>query len=152
MRHEDLLAAVGHTLLVRLLSDDAPEVMARAKLELQNLFAMKDRVARQVILDARERRAGNRRLIVESSSGTMALGLRWSAPRHPVHIVTDPRIDPITLSKLDAYVSAHRGGDDEPGGESARLERLRPGCPARLSHANTPIRATHWPIGRSRPS
>jgi len=52
MRFDDLIEAVGHTPLVRLRLDAAPGVEAYAKLELQNLFAMKDRVARQVILDA----------------------------------------------------------------------------------------------------
>ena len=84
--------------------DDAPEVMAYAKLELQNLFAMKDRVARQVILDARERRSWRGRpdrgkLLRHHGFGAALVGTYLG---HPVHIVTDPRIDPITLSKLDA--------------------------------------------------
>ena len=48
MRHESVVDAIGHTPVVRL-AVDAPEgVEVYAKLELQNLFAMKDRVARQV--------------------------------------------------------------------------------------------------------
>src|SRR5262249_23308640 len=95
----------------------------------QNPFAMKDRVARQIILDARRHgllAAGAP--VVESSSGTMALGLALVGADlgHPVHIVTDPRIDPITLAKLDAlgcavHIVAQMSGQ---GWQSARLERL----------------------------
>jgi len=125
---DDLVEAVGHTPVVRLRAAPA-DVTVVAKLELQNLFAMKDRVARQVIREARE----NGLLapgapIIESSSGTMALGLALAghAYGHPVHIVTDPRIDAITLAKLTALgcsvhvVEAMTGG----GWQSARLERL----------------------------
>jgi cysteine synthase A len=66
--------------------------------------------------------------IVESSSGTMALGLALvgRALGHPVHIVTDPRIDRITLAKLNAldcvvHVVEHMTSH---GWQSARLERL----------------------------
>ncbi|GAA2003266.1 pyridoxal-phosphate dependent enzyme [Catenulispora subtropica] len=130
MRHDSMVDAVGHTPVIRLRIDDAPDgVEVYAKMELQNLFAMKDRVARQVILEARrtgELAPGGP--VVESSSGTMALGLALvgTALGHPVHIVTDPRIDPITLSKLRTLgcrvhiVEAMTGG----GWQSARLERL----------------------------
>ena len=68
-------ANIGHTPLVRLRVDSAPGAEVFAKLELQNLFAMKDRVARNMILEAK--RTGTLRdgaPIIESSSGTMALG------------------------------------------------------------------------------
>jgi S-sulfo-L-cysteine synthase (3-phospho-L-serine-dependent) len=129
MRHESIVDAIGCTPLVRL-SIDAPDgVDVYAKLELQNLFAMKDRVARQVILDARQTGALTEGApIVESSSGTMALGLALVGTYlgHPVHIVTDPRIDPITLVKLETLgcavhvVEAMTG----QGWQSARLELL----------------------------
>jgi cysteine synthase A len=90
MRHESIVDSIGHTPLVKL-SLDAPEgVEVFAKLEMQNLFAMKDRVARQVILDARRTGAlAENAPIVESSSGTMALGLALVGTYlgHPVHIV-----------------------------------------------------------------
>jgi cysteine synthase A len=129
MRHDSIVDAIGHTPSVRL-SVDAPEgVEVYAKLELQNLFAMKDRVARQVILDAR--RAGllaEGAPIVESSSGTMALGLALVGTHlgHPVHIVTDPRIDPITHAKLETLGCAVHvvGAMTGQGWQSARLERL----------------------------
>jgi cysteine synthase A len=128
MIFDDVVDAIGHTPLVRLRFDNAgPRVYA--KLEMQNLFSMKDRVARQMILEAR--RTGRLQPgapIVESSSGSMALGLAivGRALGHEVHIVTDPRIDPITLAKLRAtgcavhVVPAMTGN----GWQSARLERL----------------------------
>ncbi|MEV0644088.1 cysteine synthase family protein [Phytomonospora sp. NPDC050363] len=129
MLFNDLIAAIGGTPLVRLRLDAAPGVAAYAKLELANPFAMKDRVARHIILSALE--SGELTPgapIVESSSGTMALGVALVGTYlgHPVHIVTDPRIDPITLAKLTAMgcevhvVEAMTGG----GWQSARLERL----------------------------
>jgi cysteine synthase A len=121
--------AIGRTPLVRLRFDDNPDVAVFAKLEMQNLYGMKDRVARNVILEAR--RTGvlaERAPIIESSSGTMALGvaLVGSALGHEVHIVTDPRVDRITLAKLRAlgchvHIVAAMSGN---GWQSARLERL----------------------------
>jgi S-sulfo-L-cysteine synthase (3-phospho-L-serine-dependent) len=129
MRHESVIDAIGHTPVVGLRVDAAEGVEVYAKLELQNLFAMKDRVARQVILDARRTGAlAEGGPIVESSSGTMALGLALVGTflGHPVHIVSDPRIDPITCAKLRMLgcqvhvVDAMTG----QGWQSARLERL----------------------------
>lgn len=128
MIFDDLVDAVGHTPVVRLRVAPA-DVTVAAKLELQNLFAMKDRAARRIILEAR----ANGTLapgapIIESSSGTMALGLALAggALGHPVHIVTDPRIDAITLAKLEALgCSVHVvRAMTANGWQSARLERL----------------------------
>ena len=128
MRYDSVVDAIGHTPLVRL-RVDAGGVEVYAKLELQNLFAMKDRVAKQVILDARASGAlAPGAPIIESSSGTMALGLALVGTYlgHDVHIVTDPRIDPITRVKLETLgcvvhvVEAMTGA----GWQSARLERL----------------------------
>lgn len=128
MSSTGIVDAIGHTPVVKLRFDDA-RTDVHAKLELQNLFGMKDRVAKQAILHARatgELKPGAP--IVESSSGTMALGLALvgSALGHPVHIVTDPRIDPITLTKLralaaDVHIVPKMTG---AGWQSARLERL----------------------------
>jgi S-sulfo-L-cysteine synthase (3-phospho-L-serine-dependent) len=129
MRFERVIDAIGHTPVVRLNLPDQVGVGSFAKLELQNMFGMKDRVARQIVLQARE--SGELppgAPIIESSSGTMALAvaLVGTALGHPVHIVTDPRIDPITHAKLESLgcavhvvqrMSAH-------GWQSARLERL----------------------------
>ncbi|MFE7275905.1 pyridoxal-phosphate dependent enzyme [Streptomyces sp. NPDC057623] len=128
MIFNDLVDAVGHTPVVRLRAAPA-DVTVAAKLELQNLFAMKDRVARQVVREARENGVlAPGAPIIESSSGTMALGLALAgqALGHPVHIVTDPRIDAITLAKLKALgCSVHVvDGMTSNGWQSARLERL----------------------------
>ncbi|MEU8512761.1 pyridoxal-phosphate dependent enzyme [Kitasatospora sp. NPDC048722] len=129
MRQESVIDGIGHTPAVRLRVDAPDGVEVFAKLEMQNLFAMKDRVARQVILEARRTGAlAEGGPIVESSSGTMALGVALVGTYlgHPVHIVTDPRIDPITLAKLrtlgcEVHVVAAMTGQ---GWQSARLERL----------------------------
>jgi S-sulfo-L-cysteine synthase (3-phospho-L-serine-dependent) len=120
---------IGRTPLVRLRMDAPDGVEVFAKLEMHNPFAMKDRVARNIILTAR---ATGVLLpgapIVESSSGTMALGvaLVGRALGHEVHIVTDPRIDRVTMAKLRAFgcelhVVSEMSGQ---GWQSARLERL----------------------------
>ncbi len=129
MRFDGLIDAVGHTPLIRLRLPAAPGVEVYAKLELQNLFAMKDRVAKQVILHARQTgELAEGAPIIESSSGTMALGLALVGRHlgHPVHIVTDPRIDPITLAKLEFLgCSVHVvEAMTSQGWQSARLERL----------------------------
>jgi len=128
MRCEDLVEAVGQTPLVRLRLP-APDVQVYAKLEMHNLFAMKDRVAHQIILAAR--RSGELAPgapIVESSSGTMALGvaLVGASLGHEVHIVTDPRIDPITLAKIRSLgCTVHIvAAMSAQGWQSARLERV----------------------------
>ncbi|WP_416969918.1 pyridoxal-phosphate dependent enzyme [Streptomyces sp. 4F14] len=121
--------AIGRTPLVRLRLDAPSGVEVYAKLELANPFAMKDRVARHIILGARRRgvlRPGAP--IVESSSGTMALGIALvgRALGHEVHIVTDPRIDTVTRAKLrslgcELHVVAEMTAQ---GWQGARLERL----------------------------
>ncbi|GHE73699.1 pyridoxal-phosphate dependent enzyme [Streptomyces vinaceus] len=121
--------AVGNTPLVRLDVPASEGTRVYAKLELANAFGMKDRVARNIVSEAR--RLGVLQPgapIVESSSGTMALGvaLVGRSLGHPVHIVTDPRTDPTTLAKLRALgcevhvVPAMADG----GWQGARLTRL----------------------------
>ncbi len=129
MRHDTLVDAIGNTPAVRLRVAAADEVEVYAKLELLNPYAMKDRVARRIILEAR--RTGALREgapIVESSSGTMALGVALVGTYlgHPVHIVTDPRIDPVTLAKLEAMGCTVHVVEamTAQGWQSARLERL----------------------------
>ncbi|MFF8290566.1 pyridoxal-phosphate dependent enzyme [Streptomyces sp. NPDC016309] len=130
MLSQNVIEAIGHTPLVRLRLGADRDVRVYAKLEMNNLFAMKDRVAKQIITEARRTGAlAEGAPIVESSSGTMALGvaLVGTALGHPVHIVTDPRIDRTTLAKLEALgcevhvVSAM----DDRGWQGARLTRLR---------------------------
>lgn len=129
MKYESLAAAIGDTPLVRLRIDAPEGVEAYAKLELANPFGMKDRVALSVIGEARS--AGvlaPGAPIVESSSGTMALGLALVGRSlgHPVHIVSDPRIDVITLAKLRALGTAVHVVEamDQHGWQGARLTRL----------------------------
>lgn len=130
MLYDDVRDAIGNTPLLRLRHPGwRPEVEIYAKLEFQNMFAMKDRVARHIILSAQRR--GDLRPgapIIESSSGTMALGvaLVGRALGHPVHIVTDPRIDPVTRTKLEALGCAVHvvGAMTGHGWQSARLELL----------------------------
>jgi cysteine synthase A len=129
MIYESVLDAIGHTPLVRLSLDAPSGVEVYAKLEMQNLFAMKDRVARNIVLEARKSgQLAEGAPIVESSSGTMALGIALvgTALGHPVHIVTDPRIDPITEAKLAALGATVHVVEqmDEHGWQGARLTRL----------------------------
>ncbi|HWI65923.1 MAG TPA: cysteine synthase family protein [Symbiobacteriaceae bacterium] len=121
---------IGNTPLVRLETGNAPG-HAFAKLELANPFGMKDRVAKQAIVEAKRRGAlRDGAPIVESSSGTMALGIALVAASlgHPVHIVSDPKgMDPITTAKLKAlgchlHVVERMG---KGGWQGARLERLQ---------------------------
>ncbi|SDN76279.1 cysteine synthase A [Streptomyces sp. cf386] len=130
MLSQNVIEAIGHTPLVRLRLGADRDVRVYAKLEMNNLFAMKDRVAKQIITEARAKGdLAEGAPIVESSSGTMALGvaLVGTALGHPVHIVTDPRIDRTTLAKLESLgcevhvVSAM----DDHGWQGARLTRLR---------------------------
>jgi cysteine synthase/biotin carboxylase len=129
MLYPNLIDAIGHTPLVRLGLGAERGVEVYAKLEMNNLFAMKDRVAKQIITEARRTgELAEGAPIVESSSGTMALGvaLVGSLLGHPVHIVTDPRIDRVTLSKLQALgcqVHVVPAMDDR-GWQGARLTRL----------------------------
>ncbi|EWM10352.1 pyridoxal-phosphate dependent enzyme [Kutzneria sp. 744] len=130
MLFDNVREAIGHTPLVRLDLDSPHGVRTYAKLELQNLFGMKDRVAGKMILEAR--RTGTLRPgapIVESSSGTMALGvaLVGRSLGHEVHIVTDPRIDRITLAKLRALgcqVHVVERMHDTGGWQAVRIELL----------------------------
>jgi S-sulfo-L-cysteine synthase (3-phospho-L-serine-dependent) len=130
IRTPDIVEAIGCTPLIRLRGIPSAPGQLFAKLELLNPFGMKDRAARRIIVEAR--RSGELREgapIVESSSGTMALGvaLVGRALDHPVHIVTDPRIDAITLAKLNALGCEVHVVErmSHQGWQSARLERLQ---------------------------
>lgn len=83
------------TPLVKLRVDERLIGSVYAKLELMNPFGMKDRVAKQTILAAI--RSGElKKGMPISSSGTLACALVGRQLGHDVHIVTDPRIDPLT--------------------------------------------------------
>lgn len=129
MIRKSIIDAIGRTPLVRLRLDGQAAGAVYAKLELQNPYGMKDRAAKHIILEAR--RSGllaEGACIVESSSGTMALGVALVGTflGHPVHVITDPRIDPITLAKLEAIgctVHMVRQMSDR-GWQGARLAML----------------------------
>ncbi|EJW15274.1 cysteine synthase family protein [Paenibacillus alvei] len=130
MLHESMVDAVGRVPLVKLRLDEQCRGNVYAKLELMNPFGMKDRVAKQIILEAKK--AGQLKdgaPIVESSSGTMACGIALVGTHlgHPVHIVTDPRIDPITMAKLTSLGCRVYIVDkmNENGWQGARLEKLQ---------------------------
>ncbi len=146
MRYDTVIDTIGHTPLLRLAL--GTPATAYAKLELSNIFAMKDRVAKQVVLAAKRSGAlADGAPIIESSSGTMALGLALvgRALGHPVHIVTDPRIDVVTAAKLRSLgcavhiVEAMSGA----GWQSARLELL--------AQLLTDLPGAFWPQQYSNP-
>ncbi|MFC8042818.1 PLP-dependent cysteine synthase family protein [Nocardia sp. NPDC057353] len=101
-----------------------------AKLEGFNPGGMKDRPALHMVARARERgelAPGAR--IVESTSGTLGLGLALAglAHGHPVTLVTDPGMEPMMVQMLSAYgavvevvAAPHAVG----GWQQARRERV----------------------------
>ncbi|WP_309893124.1 cysteine synthase family protein [Archangium sp.] len=129
MVRENIIDAIGKTPLVRLRLGEGARAPVFAKMELLNPMGMKDRVAKQVILEAK--RTGllkDGAPIIESSSGTMALGLALVGTYlgHEVHIVTDARTDPMTLAKLRALGCTLEVVTQMThlGWQSARLDRL----------------------------
>ncbi|QPQ32765.1 cysteine synthase family protein [Lysinibacillus sp. JNUCC 51] len=105
MYKNSILDIIGETPLISLTLDSKALANVYGKLELQNPYGMKDRVAKNIILKAKEDGLLlDGAPIIESSSGTMALGLALVGTYlgHEVHIVTDPRIDSLTKRKLKA--------------------------------------------------
>lgn len=102
-----------------------------AKLEGHNPGGIKDRAALHMVARARERgqlRPGAR--IVESSSGTLGLGLALAGIiyGHPVTVVTDPGMEPLVVHMLRAQGASvdmvempHPVG----GWQEARRERVQ---------------------------
>ncbi|WP_270168130.1 PLP-dependent cysteine synthase family protein [Paenibacillus sp. SYP-B4298] len=147
----NIIESIGNTPLVQL-NPIQGKGNVFAKMELMNPFGMKDRVAKQIILEAK--RTGELKEgapIIESSSGTMACGVAMvgACLGHQVHIVTDPRIDSITLAKLTSLGCnieiVERMGTN--GWQSARLQRLHemmdrlPGAywPRQYENPNNPV-------------
>ncbi|SMO63449.1 cysteine synthase A [Melghirimyces algeriensis] len=130
MLYKSMVDVIGKTPLVKLRLNIPSAASVYAKLELMNPFGMKDRVAKQTILAAKS--SGELRdgiPIIESSSGTMACGVALVGRYlgHPVHIVTDPRIDSITYAKLTSlgchiHIVTEMG---QNGWQSSRLVRLQ---------------------------
>ncbi|HPZ95328.1 MAG TPA: PLP-dependent cysteine synthase family protein [Mycobacterium sp.] len=126
-----LAATVGHTPVLRIgepFTDGSRGFWA--KLEGFNAGGIKDRPAMHMVAQARARgdlRPGAR--IIESSSGTLGLGLALAgmAYGHPVTIVTDTGLEPIVASMLRAYgVQVDQVGEPHPEGgwQQARCERV----------------------------
>lgn len=100
-----MIDIIGTTSVVKLRLGENGGAKVFAKMEMSNPFGMKDRVAKKIILDGK--RTGKLKEgapIIESSSGTLALGIALVGTYlgHEVHIVTDPRIDELTYKKLKA--------------------------------------------------
>ncbi|MFD2169895.1 cysteine synthase family protein [Tumebacillus lipolyticus] len=130
MLRQDIVDAIGKTPLVKLRLNDRATGQVYAKLELLNPFGMKDRVAKHAILEAKKKGIlPDGAPIIESSSGTMAAGVAIVGTYlgHPVHIVTDPRIDPITeakLTSLGCQVHIVEKMSPDRGWQGSRLELL----------------------------
>ena len=80
MIFDDLVDAVGHTPVVRLRAARADVTMA-AKLELQNLFAMKDRVVIPRVIDRPGLRARGRGPMLGFAYERVAAGIFQQAAR-----------------------------------------------------------------------
>ncbi|EMT51779.1 MULTISPECIES: cysteine synthase family protein [Brevibacillus] len=128
---KSLIELIGTTPLIRLRLDENSKAPVYAKLELLNPYGMKDRVAKEMIMDAkRTGQLQENAPIVESSSGTLALGITMIGTYlgHEVHIVTDPRIDELTLAKLralGAQVHIVEKMEQDGGWQKARLNYLQ---------------------------
>ncbi|CAM4057496.1 pyridoxal-5'-phosphate-dependent protein [Bacillus manliponensis] len=102
---DTIIDLIGKTPLIQLRLGDERHTNVYAKLEMYNPYGMKDRVAKQMILEAKHTGLLKEGApIIESSSGTLALGIALVGTYlgHDVHIVTDPRIDDLTYKKLKA--------------------------------------------------
>ncbi len=138
------LDLIGNTPVLRIGAPFVPEGRAFwAKLEGFNPGGIKDRAATSMLLAARARgdlQSGGP--IVESSSGTFALGLGLAGIGlgHPVTIVHEPLLEPMLRHLLLAYgVRLECVTEPHPTGgwTEARRERVRQICAA------TP--GAYWP-------
>lgn len=122
---------IGNTPLLRMNAERAKGGASFwCKLEGYNLFSIKDRSAYYVVHKAREQgKLKEGSLIVESSSGAMALGLALAGVvfHHPVVIVSDPGMEPLVRNLLIASgtkVEIVPAPHPTLGWQGARLERL----------------------------
>ncbi|ASV67942.1 PLP-dependent cysteine synthase family protein [Cytobacillus kochii] len=130
MVNDSMINLIGRTPAVRLRLEANSVAPVYAKLEMNNPFGMKDRVAKKAIYEAIN--AGILKpggVIVESSSGTLAMGVTLVGTYlgYDVHIITDPRIDQLTLAKmkaLGANVHIVKEMEEEGGWQRARLNYL----------------------------
>lgn len=127
----DVQSIVGHTpvLWVPQSSADADRGFW-AKLEGHNPNGIKDRSALHMVERARARgQLQPGAMIVESTSGTLGLGLALAGIvyRHPVTVVTDSGLEPIVHSMLRAYgaiVDVVSQPHPEGGWQQARKDRV----------------------------
>lgn len=126
-----LAATVGNTPVVRIAAPFAAGDRGFwAKLEGLNPGGIKDRPAMHMVERARARgdlRPGAR--IIESSSGTLGLGLALAGMvyQHPVTVVTDSGLEPIVARMLSAYgVQVEQVTEPHPQGgwQQARCDRV----------------------------
>lgn len=126
-----LAAAVGNTPVLRITEPFTDGDRGFwAKLEGFNPGGIKDRPAMHMVERARAR--GDLRPgapIIESSSGTLGLGLALAGMvyRHPVTVVTDIGLEPIVARMLAAYgVQVQQVTEPHPEGgwQQARCERV----------------------------
>ena len=123
-----MAATVGNTPVVWIPEPTDPERGFFAKLEGANPGGIKDRGALHMVRQARRRgelRPGAP--IVESTSGTLGLGLALAAItyRHPVTLVADPGLEPAMRRLLAAYgarVEIVERPHPEGGWQQARRE------------------------------
>ncbi|MNO86511.1 putative siderophore biosynthesis protein SbnA [compost metagenome] len=152
MLSNTIIDAIGRTPLVKLRLDSKACGEVYAKLEMMNPYGMKDRVGKQMVLEAKRRGVlKDGAPIIESSSGTMALGLAVVGTYlgHEVCIVTDKRTDELTLTKLRALGCRVEVVTEmtHSGWQSARLDRLaqllaeNPDafCPRQYENKDNPI-------------
>ncbi|WP_408909571.1 PLP-dependent cysteine synthase family protein [Streptomyces solicavernae] len=128
---QGLAALVGHTPVLRIAEPLAPPGRGFwAKLEGFNPGGMKDRPALHMVERARARgelAPGAR--IVESTSGTLGLGLALAARAygHPLTLVTDPGLEPSMTRLLGAYgarIDVVPEPDPVGGWQQARRDRV----------------------------
>ncbi|WP_026256734.1 PLP-dependent cysteine synthase family protein [Mycobacterium sp. 155] len=130
-RNDRPSSMVGNTPVLRIAAPfTAGEGGFWAKLEGFNPGGMKDRPALHMVERALARGALRPGApIIESSSGTLGLGLALAgmAYRHPVTVVTDPGLEPILMRMLTAY-GARVDQVTEPhpdgGWQQARRDRV----------------------------
>lgn len=102
-----------------------------AKLEGHNPGGIKDRPALHMVARARERgELTPRKAVVESTSGTLGLGLALAGIvyRHPIILVTDPGLEPLMHRLLVAYgaqVDIVPRPHPTGGWQQARRDRVR---------------------------
>lgn len=127
-----LAAAVGATPVLRIAEPFAGNGRGFwAKLEGWNPGGMKDRPALHMVATARSRgELAPGAPIVESTSGTMGLGLALAGIvyQHPVTIVVDPGVEPSVVQLLRAHnvrVETVRQPHPTGGWQEARRARVR---------------------------